>query len=67
MNSALNIAIVVAIVATTLVLIAGIWSLFRGGPNSGNRSNRLMRWRVLLQAIAVALIALASFIIGRPG
>jgi hypothetical protein len=34
--------------------------LFRGGNPS--RSNQLMRWRILLQATAVLLIATAAFL-----
>ncbi len=44
------------------VLLAGLWNMGRGG-DSANLSQKLMRWRVGLQfvAIAVAMLALALF------
>ena len=39
------------------VLAAGMVGLVRGGGDPA-RSNRLMRWRVLLQAVALVLFAL---------
>jgi Hypoxia induced protein conserved region len=39
------------------VLFAGIFGLVRGGGDP-RRSNALMRWRVVLQAIALCLFAL---------
>jgi len=38
------------------VLLFGLWNLARGG--SPNRSQQLMRWRVGLQALAIAVILL---------
>ncbi|HEX6957809.1 MAG TPA: twin transmembrane helix small protein [Ferrovibrio sp.] len=48
-------------VATFLVLCVGIFALFRGGRFNQSYSNLLMRWRILLQFIAIILIAIASF------
>ena len=48
-------------VATFLVLCVGIYSLFRGGRFNRSYSNLLMRWRILLQFIAIILIGIASF------
>ncbi len=46
--------------AVAVVLGTGIFSLFRGGEFAKKWSNKLMRLRVLLQAIAlVLLVALA--------
>jgi hypothetical protein len=39
------------------VLAAGMIGLVRGGGDP-MRSNRLMRWRVILQAVALVLFAL---------
>ena len=41
-------------IATALVLVAGLRNMMVGGP--GNTSQKLMRARVMLQAIAVAVI-----------
>lgn len=48
-----------ALAAVATVLAAGIYSLFRGGDFGRSWSNRLMRLRVLTQAIAVAVLVLA--------
>ena len=48
-----------ALAAVAIVLAAGIYSLFRGGDFGRSWSNRLMRLRVLTQAIAVAVLVLA--------
>jgi len=42
---------------TVGVLVAGMIGLVRGGGDPA-RSNRLMRWRVMLQAAALLLFAL---------
>ncbi|MCP5083864.1 MAG: twin transmembrane helix small protein [Alphaproteobacteria bacterium] len=44
----------VAIGAVLIVLIMGLWNMMRGG--SPNRSQTLMRWRVILQFVAVCVI-----------
>lgn len=45
-----------ALAAVTLVLFAGLYALFRGGDFGRSYSNKLMRLRVVMQAIAVALL-----------
>jgi hypothetical protein len=49
-----NLLVLVAIVAVGLVLLLGLLNMMRGG--SPNRSQQLMRWRVLLQFAAVVVI-----------
>lgn len=44
----------VAIGAVLIVLLMGLWNMMRGG--SANRSQTLMRWRVILQFVAVCVI-----------
>ena len=44
----------VAIGAVFIVLILGLWNMMRGGSSS--RSQTLMRWRVILQFVAVCVI-----------
>ena len=48
-----------ALAAVATVLAAGIYALFRGGDFGRSWSNRLMRLRVLTQAIAVLVLVLA--------
>jgi hypothetical protein len=57
MKTVLFILVVVAMLATLGVLFAGMLGLVRNDGN-GERSNALMRWRVLLQGVALALFAL---------
>jgi len=51
-----DILIIVAIAAVTVTLGFGLYSLFRGGEYARTNSNKLMRLRVGLQAVAVILL-----------
>ncbi|WP_428153409.1 twin transmembrane helix small protein [Brevundimonas sp.] len=51
-----DILIIVAIAAVTITLGFGLYSLFRGGDYARTNSNKLMRLRVGLQALAVILL-----------
>jgi hypothetical protein len=42
-----NYLVPLAVAAVAVVLLLGLWNMMRGG--SANRSQTLMRWRVLLQ------------------
>ncbi len=53
----------VAIAAVALVLVLGLYNMLRGG--SPNLSQKLMRWRVALQFIAVIIIMLTVWAMGR--
>jgi hypothetical protein len=53
-----DIVILVAIAAVAVTLGFGLYSLFRGGAFARSYSNRLMRLRVGLQAVAVLLLVL---------
>ena len=54
-----------ALAATALILGAGIYSLAKGGTFAKENSNKLMRWRVMAQAVAIALMMLFLLLIGR--
>ena len=45
-----------------LILMAGIYTLFRGGDVSRSWSNKLMRARVLFQFIAVLVVCLGFWL-----
>ena len=51
-----DILILLAIAAVAITLGFGIRSLYQEGPEARSRSNKLMRLRVALQALAVALL-----------
>lgn len=65
MREIIDYAIPVFMGATFLVLCAGLFTLFRSGNTARNTSNLLMRWRVLLQFIAICLIAAAALLFQR--
>ena len=52
-------AIYAVLAAVATVLALGIYALFRGGDFGRSYSNKLMRLRVLMQAIAVAVLMAA--------
>lgn len=58
-----NIAVPVALLAVGIVLVLGLWNMMKGG--SGNTSQKLMRMRVLLQGIAIALVMFTLWVLGR--
>jgi hypothetical protein len=45
-----------AVAAVVVVLVVGLWNLTRG--TSPNLSQKLMRWRVGLQFVAIVIIML---------
>ena len=53
----------VAVGAVALVLLMGLLNMMRGG--SPNRSQQLMRWRVVLQFVAIVVIMLTVWAMGR--
>ena len=52
-----------AIAAVAVVLVLGLFNMLRGG--SPNLSQQLMRWRVVLQFIAIIIIMLTVWAMGR--
>ncbi|MEY4879426.1 MAG: Hypoxia induced protein conserved region [Pseudomonadota bacterium] len=48
--------VAIALGVVLVILLAGLFVLFKGGTASQNWSNRLMRYRVLAQFIAVIVI-----------
>jgi hypothetical protein len=59
MDTLFRYLIPVALLAVTLTLFAGFYALYRGGDFGRSYSNKLMRLRVVLQAVAVALLVAA--------
>ena len=58
-----TIAVPLALIAVGIVLVLGLWNLLKGG--SGNTSQKLMRMRVLLQGIAIALVMFTLWVLGK--
>lgn len=57
------IAMVVAMIAVLTVLGMGLLTMVRGKDITGEKSNKLMWWRVYLQAAALALFALVIVLV----
>ena len=58
-----NFILPIALAAVAFVLLLGLINMMRGG--SPNRSQELMRLRVLLQFVAIILIMLTVWMMGR--
>lgn len=61
-NDPLLIVVLVAVAVVAIILLTGIGGFARGGDFNKKHANRLMRWRIYAQAIAVALILLFVWI-----
>lgn len=57
-----NAAIPIGLAAVLIVLLLGLWNMFRNGP--ANRSQALMRWRVGLQFLVVVIVMLGLYLFG---
>ena len=53
----------IAVGIVFVILLLGLWNMMRGGP--GNVSQQFMRWRVILQFIAIIIIMAAIWFAGR--
>ena len=58
-----HIVVPIAILAVAAVLVLGLINMMRGG--SPNRSQQLMRLRVLLQFVAIIVVMATIWIMGR--
>jgi threonine/homoserine/homoserine lactone efflux protein len=58
MHSTLAALVIISALATLGVLLVGVVSMVRGGDFNRRNSNKLMRWRVILQGVTLMLLAL---------
>lgn len=56
----MEIVVLIACFAVALILIRGLWNMLQNGP--GNTSQKLMRMRVMAQAVTVILIVIAVYV-----
>jgi NADH:ubiquinone oxidoreductase subunit H len=63
MHALVSYAIPIALAAVATVLLLGLWNMMRGG--SPSTSQTLMRWRVVLQFIALCLVMAAIYFSGK--
>lgn len=57
-NDPLFIVILIALLAVVAILAVGIGGFGIGGSFNARNGNRMMRWRIIAQAVAIALILL---------
>jgi len=57
--------LITAMIATAGALIMGVFHLFQDGKGASERSNKMMRFRVLFQAIAIVVFSLLLFMQGK--
>jgi hypothetical protein len=62
-NEVVTIVTVAACLVVAVILFMGLWNMFRGGD--ANRSQMLMRARVLAQFIALVVLLGALYFFGR--
>ncbi len=62
MSAILSTLVPFALIAVAIVLGLGLFNMLRGG--SPNRSQSLMRLRVILQFVAIILIMTALYVMG---
>ena len=61
MNPIIAVCIVLAVLSVVAVLGIGIFSMAKGGDFNKKYGNKLMQARVILQAVAIGLLAIAYF------
>lgn len=64
MASFLQIAFYIALVAVVVILGFGIANLARTDPGQASRSNKLMRMRVIAQAVVIGILVLLGIVVG---
>ena len=58
MSGGMLILLVLLLLAVIAVLVMGVVGMIRSGGENPQRSNKLMQWRVALQALAILLLFL---------
>jgi hypothetical protein len=62
LNDPLFIVVAFACLAVVAILMIGIGGFARGGEFNRRNANRIMRYRIIAQAVAIALILLFVFL-----
>ena len=58
-----SLVVPIAVGAVAVILLLGLFNMLRGG--SANTSQKLMRWRVILQFVAIVIIMITIWLSGR--
>jgi hypothetical protein len=62
MTTFLTVLVGLSMLGTLGVMFAGMLGMVRSDTSGGGRSNRLMRWRVILQGVTILLFLLLLFV-----
>lgn len=65
MDTAVDALLLLALAAVAVILGMGLWNMLKGGD--GNTSQKLMRARVIAQAVAIVLLMGALLFFGSRG
>ena len=65
LNDPLFIVVAICVLAVVVILMIGIGGFARGGDFNRKHANRLMRYRIIAQAVAVVVIL--AFVYLRSG
>jgi len=65
MSGIIPVLIVIALLATLGVLLFGVITMARGGDFNLKYGNKIMRTRIVLQALALLIFAITMVIMGR--
>ncbi len=57
-----TILIIIALAVVAIILLGGIVVMAIGGQTAERWSNVLMRWRIVAQAVALAIIAVVVYV-----
>jgi len=63
----INILLFAALAAVTVTLFAGLITMSRNKGKEDERSNKLMRWRVALQAVAIVVLMIGFYLKSNSG
>jgi len=58
----LKILLIAAMIATVGALTLGLFNMFKEGKEADERSNRMMRYRIIFQALAIVIFSLLLFL-----
>jgi hypothetical protein len=67
MVDTLTIIALIVTVGVAIILLFGIGTFTRGGEFNRRNANKIMRWRLAAQFVAVILIALVVYLRGNGG
>jgi len=62
LSDPLFIIVAIAVLVVLAILMFGIGGFARGGDFNRKHANKVMRWRIIAQAIAIALVLLFVWI-----